>query len=133
MFDLNWVAVVVATVSSMVIGFLWYSPSLFGRQWEKLSGTKMGGSQKGTSQLYLLTTLAAFVLAWAVANLIKMMGVTTLGGGVQAGAILWLGFVASTSLPHYLFSGKPANLYFIDSGFHLVEMAVMGAILASMG
>ncbi len=34
---INYLAVVVAAIANMVLGFLWYG-SLFGKQWIKLSG-----------------------------------------------------------------------------------------------
>ena len=34
----NYLAVLVAAIVSMVIGGLWYSPLLFGNVWMKLSG-----------------------------------------------------------------------------------------------
>src|SRR5216117_550063 len=42
---MNWVAIIVATVAAMVIGFLWYGP-VFGKSWMTLSGRGMG---QGTS------------------------------------------------------------------------------------
>ncbi len=36
--DINYWAVLVAAVVSMVIGALWYSPVLFGKLWMKYSG-----------------------------------------------------------------------------------------------
>ena len=35
--DVSWVAVIVVAIISFVIGMLWYSPLLFGKQWMKLS------------------------------------------------------------------------------------------------
>jgi len=34
----NYLAVIVATVTSMIVGFVWYSQPLFGRLWIKIIG-----------------------------------------------------------------------------------------------
>ena len=34
--EINWLAVVLATASSMVIGSIWYSKSVFGKTWAKV-------------------------------------------------------------------------------------------------
>src|SRR5260370_5585159 len=38
MHSLNWLAILVAAISTMVIGFLWYSPLLFAKPWMKEMG-----------------------------------------------------------------------------------------------
>ncbi len=35
-----WLAVVLAAVSSMVVGFIWYAKPVFGNRWMRLSGIK---------------------------------------------------------------------------------------------
>ncbi len=34
----NYLAVLVAAIVGMVVGFIWYSPKVFGKMWMKLSG-----------------------------------------------------------------------------------------------
>ena len=36
--EINWIAVVVATLSSFALGALWYSPALFGKAWQREVG-----------------------------------------------------------------------------------------------
>jgi hypothetical protein len=51
--QVNYVAVLFAVVASMVVGFAWYSPVLFGKQWMKLMGlTKenMESAKKGDGE-----------------------------------------------------------------------------------
>src|SRR5260370_14201813 len=38
MHSLNWLAILVAAISTMVVGFLWYSPLLFAKPWMKEMG-----------------------------------------------------------------------------------------------
>ena len=38
MHHLNWIAILVAAVSTMVVGFLWYSPLLFAKAWMREMG-----------------------------------------------------------------------------------------------
>ena len=45
---MSWIAIVIATVVNMGLGSLWFSQSVFGKQWmewEGHSGTTMGGSR----------------------------------------------------------------------------------------
>ena len=36
--EVNWIAIALCGVSSLVIGGLWYSPALFARQWQAPPG-----------------------------------------------------------------------------------------------
>ncbi|HEY4267070.1 MAG TPA: DUF1761 domain-containing protein, partial [Galbitalea sp.] len=41
--SINYIAVILATLSSMIIGSVWYTPKVFGNYWMKLSGVKPSG------------------------------------------------------------------------------------------
>ena len=36
--DVNWIAVLLCAVSSLVLGGLWYSPALFAKPWQRAAG-----------------------------------------------------------------------------------------------
>ena len=50
--------------------------------------------------------------------------------GALFGFACWLGFAAPTSYATALFSGKPKQLWFIDSTYNLVSFMLAGLILA---
>ena len=37
----SWIAVVVGTIVSFLVGWAWYSPKLFGKKWAEGSGVKL--------------------------------------------------------------------------------------------
>ena len=41
---MNWLAIIIAAIANMIIGFLWYGNWAFGRSWVSLSGRDMGGN-----------------------------------------------------------------------------------------
>ncbi len=132
----NLTAVLVAAVSSMVAGFLWYSPILFGKPWMKLVGMTdkiMKDAKAGMGKTYGLSFLGGLVMAYVLAHIVSYTNSTTWQTGMQAGFWMWLGFVATTGANEYLFSVKPKpwTLYLINQGNLLVTLLVMGAILAS--
>ena len=59
---MNWLAIILAAIANMVVGFLWYGTWAFGRSWMQLSGRAMGEGQQ-TGPLYALTAVAAIVEA----------------------------------------------------------------------
>jgi len=62
--------------------------------------------------------------------LVKFMG-GTVAAGLQAGFMIWLGFVVTTSIVNHLFAGRRWVVWFIEMGYHLVSLLAMGAILGA--
>jgi len=129
--SINYGAVVVAAIASMVIGMLWYSPILFGSAWTRLLGRseeeiKKSNPKKAMAGSLVMTLISAYVLA----HFVGYMEVSTLTEGLQLGIWLWLGFIATLSYNLVLFEGKPRKLYFINIGYQLVSIVVMSVILA---
>ena len=133
--NVNLLAVVAAAVASMVIGFLWYSPFLFGKMWMELSGmskAKLGKEKsKGMMPSYLATFVGSLVTGYVLAHVISYTQSATIMDGAVAGFWLWLGFVATVSLGMVLWEGKPIKLYILKNAHQLVSLMVMGAILAT--
>lgn len=56
--EVNLLAVLLATLASMIVGFLWYGP-LFGKIWIKLSNHKESEMDKsGVNKMYAMTAAA---------------------------------------------------------------------------
>ncbi len=136
--SINWLAVVVCVVVSMVSGFIWYHPKVFFPAWWKGIGKSesdlndSGDMENAGAMTWGLTVLASFVQAIFVSLLLTVMGSNTLAAGLQAGFVIWLGFIAPTNLVNKLFAGHGLKVWAIEAGNHLVNMLLFGAILAVM-
>jgi len=126
----NYYAVLVAAVASMVIGYLWYGP-LFGQEWGKLLGIKIESVDKNAAmKSYLWGYLFAAVTAYVLAHFVQLVGATDWMGGVSTGFWVWLGFFFTTTVMNIMYEMKPMKLAWINVGYQLVNLLVMGAILA---
>jgi len=129
-------AVLVTSVATMVIGFLWYSPLLFARPWTRLMGydpddkAKLAEMQKEAGKLYGIAFVATLIAAAVLAKIIDLTSVVSIFYGMKVGFGIWLGFVATTQLTGALFTKQPMKLFLINTGYQLVCYMVMGAILA---
>ena len=109
--SVNWLAVLVCVLISMISGSLWYNPKTFFPIWWKGIG-KSDQVSPGTDNMALtwcLTVLSSLVQVVAMALMVKAMG-GLMGGvslltGMGTGFMLWLGFVAPTNLVNKLFAG----------------------------
>lgn len=128
--QLNYLAIVVAALSTFLIGGLWYSPAVFGKAWMRENGFKEE-DMKNSNMVKIFG--GAFVLALISAvNLAMFMGPEndpTMGAlwGFLAGA----GWVATFVGTHYLFERKSFTLFLINAGYSIVALTIMGVIIAA--
>ncbi len=131
--SINWFAIVACVAVSMVSGFLWYNEKAFFLAWWKGIGRsedEIAGMEGAGPMTWVLTIIAAFIQAVFVALFLNVMGSNTLIAGLQAGFVIWLGFVAPTNLVNKLFAEHGLKVWAIEAGNHLVNMLLFGAILA---
>jgi len=116
--DINLLAVLVAGLLSMVIGFVWYGP-LFAKDWMKEVGLKEKDLRKGPGVGYALTLAGALIEAYVLAHFIDYAQATTWMDGMVTGLWLWIGFVAYAIGVNYIFARRSFKLWTIDSGYFL--------------
>ena len=128
---INYLAVLVAALSSFVIGWLWYGP-LFGKAWMKLNGFSKENIQEGSLPMplimgtnYIATVLAAFALAMFLGE------ESTLHFGIFAGFMIAVFWIGTNRLNDVLYERKPMGLFFINTGYNLVIYIIMGAIIGA--
>ena len=130
----NYLAILVVTLIAYVFGMVWYSPSLFGNQWMKLSGINKAqakkSKKKGMLGKSLVSLVASFVTAWILSVLVTLFEATTFLNGLVVGLCVWLGFIATTTLSSVLWEGKPFNLWVLNNSHSLISIALMAGILA---
>jgi hypothetical protein len=127
----NWVAVVVAAIAQMVLGFIWYGP-LFGKTWMSMMGINpQTVRREGMGKTYAWQAVGSLVTAAVLGRLVATMGASTAGAGIVAGFWVWLGFVATVTLSSVLYERRSFNLYALNNAYQLVSLAVMGAVLAA--
>ena len=131
--NVNYLAILVAGIISMVVGFLWYGP-LFGKAWTRLScfdSKKIDESKKkGMTKSYIIMFIATLIFACVLATLLGMMSITTFTRGMWIGFLVWLGFYATSGLGMLLWEGKPFKLYVINMLHYLVVLLIIGGMLA---
>jgi len=128
---INYVAVVVSAIVLMVLGAVWYAPPVFGTMWMRLIAKKPEDVQQGPMpQAYGMMFVSALVLSFALAHVLRWAGAGTAIGGIKVALALWIGFVLTTNAGTFIFEGRPAALYWLNTGYHGVGMIIVGVILA---
>lgn len=133
-FDVSWVGVIVAAIAQMVIGFAWYSNSLFGKQWRaemKMSDAEANAKWKdGMSKTMIMGLVTAALMAFVLSNLARTVTAGTMSSGAVLGFWMWLGFILPLQAGDVLWGRASQKLLMINSGYWLITLAVMGAIVS---
>ena len=123
-------AVLAAVVVKQTLGFLWYSPVLFGRTFLEASG-QLGVDLRPRMLRAVVGDIAgALVMSLALAHVASFAGAQGPLFGALLGLICWVGFVAPASSAPTLFEQRPLKLWALQNGYMALSLAAMGAILA---
>lgn len=128
---MEYVAILVASVASFVVGFGWYA--LFGKQWMKMMGITKAQMEKGKQMnmtpYYFGQIVSVVVQVSILSWLLALTGRTTLYGGLCTASTLWLGFVAVESFSQVLWEGRTLKLWAFNNAQRLLSLLVIAAIL----
>ncbi len=132
MSNVNWLAVLVAALSSFIIGWLWYGP-LFGKKWMKLNGftEEQIRDERGLSMpvILIINYVATALAALAIAMFIGAEA--NAGFGIFAGLMIAIFWIGTSRLNDVLYEKKPMGLFWINVGYYIVIYAIMGAVLGA--
>lgn len=125
---INVISVIVGTLVSIIIGMIWYSPSVFGKQWMKELKIKESEVKKSdTGKTYFLMTVMSVVQTFVLAIVLEQFRITGALYGALIGVLLWAGFIATTNFSAVLFEKRSSMTYAIFSVYQLVAMIAIGA------
>ena len=125
---MNYLAIFVTGIVNMLLGYLYYLPSLFGKQWAEFVGMDPGKMGKFPWYELVIGVGLTFLQAFAVAWLIRQMNVTTLAMAMKVAVIVWAGFVVVSSLSWFSFE-KNTVMFFINNLYYLISFCMMFCIL----
>jgi len=130
MSGINHIAVWVAGIAHFVLGAGWYTA--FGGAWLAAIGkteAQVRADQPNAAIPMAIAVAVAVVIAYTLAWLLPRLGAQSAAGGAKTGATLALALIATTLAMNYGFEARSLALWLINSGYMVVGMALMGAIV----
>jgi len=139
MYDINYLAVLIAAIAFFVVGALWYNDALFGKVWRASMGKTDAEFEKDRANTNMaksfgLMFFSSLLMAYVTAHLVDLMAVVypeagKISLGLMTGFWIWLGYIASYVLTAIAFEDRPWKYYFINTGYWLIGALMMGVIL----
>ena len=141
--EINWLAILIAVVANFFLGFIWYTP-LFGKAWAKEMGFDMTQKPPASAMIkgMVIMVIGNFLLAYVFAHNIAVWDPVTWGQAPSpaspaafagtAAFFTWLGFFLPLDLNSIAWEQKSWKLFFINTGYHLLNLVVVALILVMM-
>jgi len=126
--QLDYLGILVAAVAGMILGGIWYLPSVMGNAWMAALGRRqwnLGDPRKAI----LVRGLATLTTSLALAVLMVGGGVTTIAGSLRLGLVVSLGVVVPTIVADYRLAGWPNALTAITATHRFLHVMVMCGVL----
>jgi Protein of unknown function (DUF1761) len=117
----GWVSVIVGAVLSFLLGWLWYSPKLFGVKWAEGSGVKMDSAGKMPAEAMATQGIGLLMMSWFI---------NVAGGNAGLRALIAFGVLAYSG---HSFIGKSHYAKLVDAGYWIASFAVMMLVRKVLG
>lgn len=128
--NVNWLAVLVAGISAFVLGGVWYSPLFMGKAWMRENNFTLADVQQGNkAKIFGWAFLLSLVMAVNLAMFLEAPDMN-LHKGVLYGSLTGVWVFCGLAIVA-LFEHKSARYIFINGGYCLMALALMGAILGA--
>lgn len=124
---INYFAVLVAGVAHMATGLVWFSRRLFGDAWVRLTGQDLTPARAWLP----VAAVGHLAIAFVLAILFGLAGVTSILGGLVVAWLVWAGFVVTLEIGELVWEKIPVELFLIRVGNHLVALSLAAVILAA--
>ncbi len=135
MVHVNYLAVLVAAIVSMIVGSIWYGP-LFGKQFMHAMGMdtwspeKQAAMKKTMGVSYALQFVASLVMFYVLARFIAGNGAFTVSQAITTALWAWIGFVVPLKLGEAIWGGTK-TLFWIGVGSNLVTLLINAVIIGA--
>lgn len=137
--SVNYLAVVIAALSTMLVGSVWYTPKVFGRLWATLARVDMTKKVSNRDMTWLMGSafVASLVTAYVLAHVSYLSNQffenSFLQDTLTTAFWLWLGFTAARLYVHDAFESRRKKLTVLNIAHEFVTIMVMALIIGLIG
>jgi len=128
-----WLNVLVATIAYFVLGAIWYGP-LFSKAWIRGHQINVNDpdAKKGVAGIMVASFVGFFIICLTLSIVLRANQVGNYVPAMEWGALLGIGFSASTHTISYLYLKKPLSIHLIDGAYHVIGTVLAAAVLIFM-
>jgi len=132
--DLNWLAIIVATVIYYALGGLWFSQLVFGKAWGKSIGFDRPKEWKETTIYYIGPLIGCLITTITTAILSYALNIQSLDDALLLGLIAGIGYGGAVSTTNAITPTNPRPLMYgmITGAYHALGIIIVSTIIFSL-
>lgn len=113
----SWTGVLSGAVVAFIVGWLWYSPVLFGKRWAADLGVELGKASEMPMAAMAMQMIGLLLMSWFV-------GVTAVGSALLTVILATLAFTI-LGLSAGMFGKQSSYVRNVNAGYWIVSLVVM--------
>jgi hypothetical protein len=129
--ELNWLAILVATIAWFAFSAIWYSVPPLSKAWQRASKVDMTSEGPPLALLFIPTLIGYFVTTVVIGLIIEALGTTEVGDAVALGVVLGIGFGAVGALVSQVYEQK-GSIYWLINGINAIIAYVIVAVILTV-
>jgi Protein of unknown function (DUF1761) len=131
--DLNWLAVIVATVLYFALAGPWFAEATLGPAWRRSIGWDKAPGQRLGPAYYIGPLATCLVAVTAIATLADATGSTSVTEGIALGLVVGVGIVSAILFVTGALDptrARPAAWFGIMAGYHVLGLVIASVIVS---
>lgn len=126
--DLNWLAVLVASIAWFAFSAVWYSIPPLSNAWQRAAKVTPGEGPP-LAMILIPTFIGYFVTTIVIALLVKGIGAVAWADGIALGVALGIGFGVVGALVGQLYEQKGRSYWLINGVNAIIAYSIVAVIL----
>jgi hypothetical protein len=126
--DLNWLAVLVASIAWFAFSAVWYSIPPLSNAWQRAAKVTPGEGPP-LAMILIPTFIGYFVTTIVIALLVKGIGAVEWADGIALGVALGIGFGVVGALVGQLYEQKGRSYWLINGVNAIIAYSIVAVIL----
>ncbi len=128
--ELNWLAILVATIVWFAFAAGWYSVPAMSKAWQRAAKIEQPDGGGPVASLLIVTFVLHFITTIVIGLIVKAVGADSVGDGLALGAALGVGFGVVAALDTQLYEKKGSSYWLINGLVAVIAWSIVGIILA---
>ncbi|MBP7017870.1 DUF1761 domain-containing protein [Candidatus Saccharibacteria bacterium] len=130
--DVSWLSIALATISTFMIGSIWYHEKVIGSCWMRQVPLKRKDIESSNMIIvFSLSTVAVLISSIALAILANALKINNVFEGTLLGGLVGFFFLSTATASNYIFQKRSLKLLVIDASFMTITFATMGAVIGA--
>ena len=124
--------VIAAALSSVLLGYAWYHPKIFGAFWMREAGITPEMAEHGARYRHVhlgLGLCTAVVTGFVLQYMMLQLDIHTALDAAAFAFLLWLGFCIPVSAAEFLWEHRSLSFYLLNISYWLIVFVIMSVIL----